>query len=82
MVSRTYVTLPTLPAAVRNWRKRTNMTVREFGDFVGISRTSVSRIEGGHIPDLRTLQGIADATGLKFSIVGREGGRVGGAKRP
>lgn len=44
-------------------QKKGNMGVRAAAAEIGISPTTLSRIENGHIPDVQTLQKICDWIG-------------------
>lgn len=54
-------------------RRRGNMGVRVAAEEIGISPTTLSRIERGHVPDVRTLEKVCEWLGEepeKFTGVG------------
>ena len=51
-----------LGQTVLSYRKKNNMTIREFADYAGISTSLISQIERGHAnPSLNVLELIAKA---------------------
>ncbi len=49
-----------LGQTVLSYRKKNNMTIREFADYAGISTSLISQIERGHAnPSLNVLELIA-----------------------
>ena len=54
-------------------RTRGSMGIRAAAKEIGISPTTLSRIERGHVPDLRTLDKVCDWIGVnpaKFTGIG------------
>jgi len=54
-------------------RKRGSMGIRAAAKEIGISPTTLSRIERGHVPDLRTLDKVCNWAGAdpaKFTGIG------------
>ena len=54
-------------------RTRGSMGIRAAAKEIGISPTTLSRIERGHVPDLRTLEKVCDWIGVdpaKFTGIG------------
>lgn len=54
-------------------RRRGSMGIRAAAGEIGISPTTLSRIERGHVPDLKTLNRVCDWIGVesaKFTGIG------------
>ena len=51
--------------AIMRWRRRLNMTAKEFGDFVGASENTIYNYENGRcMPQLYTAIMIAEKLGI------------------
>ena len=60
---------------MREYRKRTGLTMKQLGEIVGASEASISQYETGRVePDMALLCKIADALGVSVdSLLGRDG---------
>lgn len=50
-------------------RRRANLTQTELGELATISRETVSRIERGELPHLRTARAIAGVLGIALEAI-------------
>jgi transcriptional regulator with XRE-family HTH domain len=57
-----------LAAALIEARSRAGLTQGELAERMHTTQSAVARIEGGHIPTIRTLEKIAKATGSRLKI--------------
>lgn len=57
-----------LAAALIEARSRAGLTQGELAERMHTTQSAVARIEGGHIPTIRTLKKIAKATGSRLKI--------------
>jgi transcriptional regulator with XRE-family HTH domain len=57
-----------LAAALIEARLRAGLTQGELAERMRTTQSAVARIEGGHIPTIRTLEKIAKATGSRLKI--------------
>lgn len=57
-----------LVAALIEARSRAGLTQGELAERMHTTQSAVARIEGGHIPTIRTLEKIAKATGSRLKI--------------
>ena len=55
-----------LPTAIKH--KRAGMGIRETAKQVGISPTTLSKVENGHIPDAKTQAKLCDWLGLRLVL--------------
>ena len=49
-------------------RKHANLTQKELADLMDTSQQAIARIEGGHLPSMRTLERLAAATGTHLKV--------------
>jgi transcriptional regulator with XRE-family HTH domain len=49
-------------------RRRKRLSLRDLADQIGVSFNTLSRVERGHVPDLRTLRPIADWLGVPVEM--------------
>lgn len=57
-----------LAATLIEARSRAGLTQGELAERMHTTQSAVARIEGGHIPTIRTLEKIAKATGSRLKI--------------
>jgi ribosome-binding protein aMBF1 (putative translation factor) len=57
-----------LAAALIEARSRAGLTQGELAERMHTTQSAVARIEGGHIPTIRTLEKIAKATNTRLKI--------------
>lgn len=57
-----------LAATLIEARSRAGLTQGELAERMHATQSAVARIEGGHIPTIRTLEKIAKATGSRLKI--------------
>lgn len=57
-----------LAAVLIEARSRAGLTQGELAERMHTTQSAVARIEGGHIPTIRTLEKIAKATGSRLKI--------------
>ena len=49
-------------------QKRAARGIRETAKIIGISPTTLSKVENGHIPDIKTLETVCDWLGFQLCI--------------
>jgi len=57
-----------LAATVISARKNAGLSQKELAERMGTSQAAIARLEGGHIPSMRTLEKLAAATGTRLKI--------------
>jgi DNA repair ATPase RecN len=62
--------LNNLPAIVK--AKRGTYGIRKAAKEIGISPTTLSKVENGHIPDIKTLQSICDWAGYAITLTNKQ----------
>jgi transcriptional regulator with XRE-family HTH domain len=49
---------------IKRWRDENNKTLRDLAEESGVDRTTIHKIERGHVPNIEDLARLARATGI------------------